>query len=314
MSVAAPANADARRDFLVGFAVALLSAAMFSGKAIVVKLAYRYHVDAVTLLALRMVLSLPFFAAAAYWSARRTHDSAALSRADWLRVLFLGLSGYYLASYLDFLGLQYISAALERLILFLYPTVVMLVTAYLLGRRVSRQQVLALVISYAGIGIVFAHDLIAGAGRGSAEGSAVVTGAVFVFGSAISYALYLVASGEIVQRVGSIRLTAYATIVACVLCIAQFFATRDAALLTTLAPEVWWYSMFNAVFCTVLPVFGTMFAIARIGAPRTSLTGMLGPVMTIFLGAVLLGEPITWWQLAGTVFVLAGVFLTTRNR
>ena len=311
---AAASSTQARRDFLVGFTIALTSAALFSAKAIVVKLTYRYQVDAVTVLALRMVLSLPFFALAAAWAARRAPGAAALSRADWLRVGFLGFSGYYLASYLDFLGLQYITAALERLILFLYPTVVMLVTTYLLGRRVSRQQVLALAISYAGIGIVFAHDLAAGAARDDAQAGAVAIGAGFVFGSAISYALYLVASGELVKRVGSIRLTAYATVIASALCIAQFLLTRDVRLLARLAPEVWGYSLFNAVFCTVLPVFGTMFAIARIGAPRVSLTGMMGPVMTIFLGALVLGEPITWWQMGGTVFVLAGVFLTTRNR
>ena len=311
---AAASGADHRRDFLIGFAIALTSAALFSGKAIVVKLTYRYQVDAITVLALRMVLSLPFFAAAAAWSAWRTPAAARLSRGDWLRVMFLGLSGYYLASYLDFLGLQYITAALERLILFLYPTVVMLVTTYLLRRRVSRQQVLALAISYAGIGIVFAHDLAAGASRSGADAGAVAIGASFVFGSAVSYALYLVASGEIVKRVGSIRLTAYATIVASVLCIAQFAFTRDLGTLTALAPQVWGYSLFNAVFCTVVPVFGTMLAIARIGAPRVSMTGMVGPVMTIFLGALVLGEPITWWQMGGTVFVLAGVFLTTRNR
>ena len=135
-----------------------------------------------------------------------------------------------------------------------------------------------------------------------------------MFASAISYAFYIVASGELVKRLGSIRLTAYATIVACVLCIAQFALVRDPALLAGLAPQVWGLSLFNAVFCTVLPVFGTMLAIARIGAPRVALTGMLGPVMTIGFGVLLLGEPITWWQLAGAGIVLAGVFLTTRAR
>lgn len=312
MNSSEAASTHHRRDLVFGFVLALASAALFSAKAIVVKLAYRYQVDAITLLALRMVLSLPFFAAAALWAARRTGPgSAALGRADWLRVLFLGLTGYYFASYLDFLGLQYITAALERLILFLYPTVVTLITAFLLGRRISRLQILALLVSYAGIGVVFVHDLIASGSLGT-DRAAIATGAVFVFGSAISYAVYLVASGEIVKRVGSIRLTAYASTVACVLCIAQFVFTRDPDALRTLASEVWGLSLFNAVFCTVLPVFGTMLAIARIGAPRVSLTGMLGPVMTIFFGALLLGEAITWWQLGGAAFVLAGVFLTTR--
>lgn len=310
----APSSAAARpsRRFLLGFGLAILGALLFSAKAIVVKLAYRYGVDAATLLGLRMVLAMPFFAAAAVWAARRAPAAARLGRSDWVRVGFLGFTGYYLASYLDFLGLQYITAALERLILFLYPTVVMLLTAYLLRKSITRIQVLALVVSYAGIGVVFAHDLLMiGAG---ADRTTIITGAALVFGSAVSYAIYLVSSGELVQRVGSIRLTAYATLVACVLCIAQYGVSHSLAALGGLPLEVWGLSIINATACTVVPVFATMMAVSRIGAPNVSLTGMLGPIATIFLGAVTLGEDVTAWQLTGAALVVAGVFLITRRR
>lgn len=300
------------RGFLLGFALAILGALLFSAKAIVVKLAYRHGVDAATLLGLRMVLAMPFFALAALWAARRAPASSTLSRGDWARVGFLGFAGYYLSSYLDFLGLQYITAALERLILFLYPTVVMVLTARLLHKPITRLQVAALVVSYVGIGIVFVHDLVSmGAG---ADRAAIVTGALLVFGSAVSYAIYLVSSGELVQRVGSIRLTAYATLVACVLCIAQYVLTHPLGALRQLPPEVWWLSIFNATACTVVPVFATMMAVSRIGAPNVSLTGMLGPIATIFFGAWALDEALTAWQLGGAALVVAGVFLITRRR
>lgn len=291
-----------------GFALALTGAVLFSAKAIVVKLAYRHAVDAVTLLALRMTLSLPFFVAAAIWT-RHRHQAThvRLSRMDLLRIGFLGFMGYYLASFLDFVGLQYISAGLERLILFLYPTIVLLLSVWVLGRRVTRWQVGALALSYAGIGVVFMHDMQVG-------GSDVALGAALVFLSAIVYAIYLVASGEIVRRVGSIRLTAYATIVACLLCMGQYLFTHSVVALAAVPSEVWWLSLFNAVFCTVVPVFATMAAVSRIGAPAVSIAGMIGPIATIFMGALVLDEALTSWQLAGTFLVIAGVFMTTRTR
>ncbi|HEU4621014.1 MAG TPA: DMT family transporter [Burkholderiaceae bacterium] len=301
--VSASSLFHARRPLLVGFALALLAAVLFSAKAIVVKLAYRYPVDAVTLLALRMVLSLPCFALAAWWSRRNAH--APLARGDWLRIGVLGLTGYYLASFLDFLGLQYIGAGLERLILFLYPTLVMLMNVWWLKRSVSRAQWVALVVSYVGIAVVFAHDV-------SIGGTHVALGSALVFASAVSYAVYLFSSGELVQRVGTIRLTAYATIVAAVLCIAQFAITHRIDTLVALPAGVWALSAINALFCTVIPVFATMAAIARIGAASVSITGMIGPVSTLALAAIALQEPITPIQVVGTVFVLAGVFLATR--
>ncbi|MBK9245588.1 MAG: DMT family transporter [Burkholderiales bacterium] len=275
---------------------------MFSAKAIVVKLAYRHGVDAETLLALRMLMSVPFFAAALWWTSR---GAAPLSRRDHALLLVIGVLGYYLASYFDFLGLQYISAALERLILYLNPTLVLLLSLLVLRRPVTRFDLLALLLSYGGILLVFWHDV-----RLEADG--VALGAALVFASAACYAVYLVLSGELVRKVGAIRLTAYAMCVATVGVCLQFALLRPLASLAQPAP-VLWLSLINAVLCTVLPVFATMMAVARIGAGSVALAGMVGPVSTIALGYVFLGEPVSGSQLAGTALVLAGVFVLSRK-
>jgi drug/metabolite transporter (DMT)-like permease len=288
--------------FTTGLLLAAAGAVLFSGKAIVIKLAYRYGVDAETLLALRMLLALPFFAVALIVS---TRGAPALSTGDHLRLWAIGLSGYYLASYLDFLGLQYISAALERLILYLNPTVVLLLSALLLGRPVGRIDLAALALSYGGIVLVFWHEL-------RFEGEAAALGSALVFGATVCYAGYLVLAGEIVRRIGAIRLTAYAMCVASLGVLVQFAALRPLSALAQPAP-VWWLSAINAVACTVLPVFATMLAVARIGAGNVALTGMVGPIATIALGYVFLGEAISGWQVAGTAFVLAGVWVLSRK-
>lgn len=275
---------------------------MFSGKAIVVKLAYRYGVDAATLLALRMLFSVPFFVAALCWTSR---GAPALSRREHAQLLTIGLLGYYLASYLDFVGLQYISAALERLILYLNPTLVLLLSLLVLRRPVSRFDLVALALSYGGILLVFWHDV-----RFDADG--VALGATLVFVSAACYAVYLVLSGELVRRVGAIRLTAYAMCVATAGVLVQFVVLHPLADLAQPAP-VLWLSVVNAALCTVLPVFATMIAVARIGAGPVALAGMIGPVSTIALGYVILDEPVSGWQAAGTALVLAGVFVLSRK-
>jgi drug/metabolite transporter (DMT)-like permease len=272
-------------------------------KAVIAKLLYRYHMDAVTLIAFRMLFSLPVFAAVALWKMR---TEAPLSGSDRWRLLGLGLVGYYLSSYLDFLGLQYISVGLERLILFLTPTFVLLITAVFFKRRISRAEWLALALSYCGIVLVFVHDLTGGSGS-------TVAGSLLVLGSATSYAVYLLGSGEMVRRVGSLRLVAYAMCVSSAAGIAQFFVLRPASLLVQPMP-VYWLSLVNGIFCTIFPVFMTMIAVQRIGAATASQAGMIGPVSTLFLGALVLGEPITAVQLGGTGLVLAGIYMLSLKK
>jgi len=288
----------------VGLALAAGGSIAFSAKAIIVKLAYRHGVDAVTLIMFRMLFALPLFLALAWWAGR---GKPPLTRRDLAVVCGLGFCGYYLASFLDFAGLQYISASLERLILYLNPTLVMLLGWVLFKRRVTRGQLAAFAVSYLGILVVFGAEL-------RLEGRDVLLGSALVFGSALSYAVYLVYSGQEVQRLGSLRLTGLATSVACVLCIAQYLVLRPVGSALDLPAAVWWLSVLNAVACTFAPVLMMMMAIERVGASVASQAGMVGPVFTILLGALLLGEPFTVWVAAGTVLVMAGVAWLARVR
>ncbi len=286
-----------------GLALATLGAIAFSGKAIIVKLAYRYGVDAVTLIMLRMLFALPLFAGMAWWAGR---GKPPLTRRDWMGVIGLGFSGYYLASFLDFAGLAYITASLERLILYLNPTLVLLFGWIVYRRRITRGQVAGMMISYAGVLLVFGHEVSLG------QSASAAWGALLVFLSAVSYAIYLVASGEFVKRLGSLRLVGLATSVACLLCIVQFMLLRPMSAAFEVAPEVIWLSILNATLCTALPVLAVMMAIERIGPALAAQTGMVGPMSTILMGVVILGEPFTLWIAAGTVLVIAGIFVFTR--
>lgn len=323
MSVfAASSGAAHGARFAQGMALAVVGALGFAGKAILAKLMYRHGVDAVTVVAWRMLLALPLFAAMAWWGAR---GAPALTRRDALTIVALGFSGYYLSSMLDFYGLMYITASLERLILYLGPTFVMVLAVVVLKKRVTLRQWLAAGISYAGVLVVFGHELLAPSVPAVADAvahtaastpsgaAATVLGAALVLGSAVSYSGYLLASGEVVERLGSLRLTGLASSVACVFCLLQFAAVHPLSVMVVPEP-VMWMSLLNALLCTVMPVLAVMMAIERIGPALSSQVGMVGPLATIALGVYLLGEPFTVWILAGTVLVLLGVGLLARWR
>jgi drug/metabolite transporter (DMT)-like permease len=293
------AAASARRR---GLLLASFGAIAFSGKAIIVKLAYRYGVDAVTLIMYRMLFALPLFLILAWWSGR---GKPPLTWRDAQAVLGLGFSGYYLASFLDFAGLRFISASLERLILYLNPTLVLGLGVLLFRRQVTRGQIIALAVSYAGVLCVFGKEA-------TLRGANAPLGAALVFGSAVSYAIYLAYSGEEVKRLGALRLTGLATTVACVICIAQFLLLRPLSAMVV-APQVIWLSALNATVCTFAPVLMVMMAIERIGATLTAQAGTIGPVSTILMAVLLLGEPFTAWVAAGTVLVVAGIWLLARQ-
>jgi drug/metabolite transporter (DMT)-like permease len=285
-----------------GLLLAAAGSIAFSGKAIIVKLAYRHGVDGVTLLMFRMLFALPFFLALAWWAGR---GKAPLTRRDWLGVVGLGFCGYYLSSYLDFLGLQYISASFERLILYLNPTLVLVLGWVLYKRKISYRQGVAMAVSYGGVLLVFAHEI-------SWVGENVFLGTGLVFLSAVTYAIYLTYSGQLVQRLGAMRLAGLATTVACFLCIVQF-AVLEPLQALNVAPEVIWLSLLNAIACTVLPVLMVMMAIERIGASLTSQIGMIGPMSTLTMAALLLDEPLTVWILIGTALVVGGVYWVTQS-
>lgn len=296
---------SSQRPALSGFLLAAAGAVAFSGKAIIVKLSYVYGVDAVTVIMYRMLFALPFFIAMGLWAERQAiARENPLTRRDVIDIVGLGFVGYYLSSYLDFLGLQYITASLERLILYLNPTLVVLLGWAIYKKPIHPIRMLAMAISYSGVMLVFSHEL-------SFAGADVALGSSLVFGSAVSYAVYLLYSGQLVQRIGSLRLVGWATSVACVCCIAQFVMLRPLAA-AAVPTEVLWLGVLNAVACTVAPVLMVMMAIERIGAALAAQTGMIGPMSTIALGVWLLDEPLNAWIGVGTLLVVSGVFIVSK--
>lgn len=293
-----------RRAHLNALALACTGAVLFSGKAVVTKLLYREGIDPVDLLALRMLLAAPIFLGVAIWTWPR---EPRLHAADLLRIAVLGFTGYYLSTMLDFMGLQYISVGLERLILFLTPSFVLLLGLLFWRRRVSRQQWLSLICAYLGVALVFWQDVHLG-------GDQVVLGSALVLAATVVYSLYMLMSGELIQRVGTLRLVSLAMLVSTVAALVQYIAFKPLAGLFSQTPTVWGLSLINSSACTVAPVFLTMMAVARVGAGTASQASMIGPVSTLFLGAWILAEPITLVQMAGTALVLLGVYLLSRVR
>ena len=292
-------------DRWIGPLCAVAGVLGFSMKAIFIKLVYTgSSVDPVTLLALRMIYSAPFFLAIAWWSGRRP-GARPIAASDWRALITLGFIGYYFSSLLDFFGLQYISAALERLVLFLNPTIVVVLSAVFLGKPITRRAVIALVLAYAGIALCVWQNLSIGGGL-----HATALGVGLVFASAFLYAFYLVGSGQVIARLGSSRFIAWAMLASTVFVLIHFALTRPLAALAV-PPSVHRLTLAMAIFSTVLPTWLIAESIRRMGANAASLVGSLGPVFTIGIGAVVLGEPVFALQLAGAALVLAGVMLVT---
>jgi drug/metabolite transporter (DMT)-like permease len=289
-----------------GVALAIVGTLVFSFRPILVKLVYvTYPVSPVTLLFLRMTISLPFFLAVAWWL---RGGEPRLSRLDWGKVAALGFIGYYAASFLDFIGLQYVGAGVGRLILYLYPTLVLLISFVFLHRRPTSRQLAALVITYAGVALILSSQA-----HGGAEGKLFMLGALFVFASSLFYATYLVAGGELVKRIGSMRFTAYSMAVATLPAVVQFFAIEPLSALE-LPTKVWVYAILLATFTTVLPLFIQAEALRRIGAPEFALIGALGPVSVAITSALGLDERFTAIQAIGGVLVILGVLLVSVKR
>jgi len=289
----------------VGILFALGGTVAFAFRPVLIKLGYESApVSATTLLFLRMALSLPFFAAVAWWLRREP----ALARRDWAGIVALGFLGYYLASLLDFLGLQYVSAGLGRLIMFLYPTLVVILSLVFLAKRPTRRELTALALTYAGIALVLSVKL--GAGP---EQRLFLLGAALVFGSAMCYAVYLVTGSQLVKRVGSMRFTAYTMMVSTAPALVQFALLETPAALQ-LPGEVWLYVILLATVCTVLPVFLVAEALKRIGANHFALIGALGPVTTVLADFVLMQGALSAVQIAGGALVISGVLLVSVKR
>lgn len=281
-----------------------LGSVLFSGKAIVVKLAFTYNANAETIIALRMLMALPLFWAIYWWQARRLTMSR-LSLADQIKIFILGFLGYFFSSYLDFLGLQYISVGLERIVLYLTPTIVLLISYFVLNKHISRLQWYALIVGYLGVIVVFIQDA-------SSTGSTALLGMGLVFASACSYAIYMIGSGEMVKRIGSVRMVVYASSASALLSVIQILFYEPTALFTQALP-IYWLSLLNASLCTVIPMLLIMIAINRVGPALVAQAGILGPVSTLFMGWAVLSEPITLLQIAGMILVMGAMWLLVRN-
>jgi drug/metabolite transporter (DMT)-like permease len=292
------------RRYIYGLLMASLGSVLFSGKAILVKIAFTYGANAETLIALRMLMALPLFWGIYWWQARRQAMSQ-LTIKDQVKIFFLGFMGYFFSSYLDFLGLQYISVGLERIVLYLTPTIVLLISYFALNKSISRLQWCALLVGYLGVIVVFIQDA-------SASGSMALLGMLLVFASACSYAIYMIGSGEMVRRVGSVRLVVYASSASALFSVIQILIYEPTAIFVQ-APQIYWLSLVNASLCTVVPMLLIMIAINRIGSPLVAQAGVLGPVSTLLMGWAVLSEPVTWMQIGGMALVIGAMWLLVRN-
>lgn len=300
------AHVNTPHQSLIGLFFVVAASFAFSAKAIIIKVIYGYglHITPIMLMSMRMVMSLPFFLIVILILENKQNQG--LTTQDCAHIIGLGVIGFYLAAYLDFVGLSYISASLERLILLLYPTLVVLISAVMFRQPIKGREAIALLISYLGIIIVFAEEL-------SLAGSNKLLGATFIFGSATAYAVYLIGSGVMTNRIGATRFTAYAMSIASITTLIHFSIDFDPAVMQ-LPLKVYALTFVMAIVCTVIPAFLMNAGIQHIGANPASIISSLGPVMTIFMAYMILGEQLTGIQVIGTALVMAGVFVISHKR
>mgnify|MGYP001240080041 CR=1 FL=1 len=311
MSIITPSasSSPSQKVRIIASLLVLLSAICFSAKAVLVKLAYRFEIDSVSLLTLRMLFSLPFFLFNAWIGKRRQQQSdqyTPLSRRDWMSIAVFGLSGYYIASLFDFMGLQYITAGLERLILFIYPTMVLLLSAFFLRKAIVRIQYIALALTYGGVAVALLD-------RSELGGSNVPLGATLIFISALAYAIYMVGSTKYILRMGAVRYTSTAMIIASIAIILHHTVTHPWNLMDY-PPGLYGLVLAMAIFSTVLPTLLVSEGIRIIGASNTAIISSIGPIATIAMGYIFLGERFGGWQIPGTALVLAGVLLISTSK
>ena len=300
-------NTEYQREYYLGIIFVVIAAIAFSAKAVMIKLAYAYgaHVDAISLLMLRMLMALPFFLIVAFYT-QGGSEVVRMSSKDWGMICFLGAIGYYFSSLLDFKGLELISAGLERLILFLYPTFVVLLSTVFLKRRINRSEILALLLSYAGI-LFVVFD------QASINSPEVIKGVFLIVGSALSFAVFLMGSGVMIKRIGSTRFTAYAMTISCVVTILHYGFVNEFKL-PDLPKPVYGLALMLAVISTVIPAFLMNAGIRRVGASSASIISSIGPISTLILAYYLLDEAINAIQIIGTSLVIMGVYLVGRFR
>lgn len=289
-----------------GVFLGFLGAVLLAVKPVIIKIAYQYGPDATTLLALRMIMTVPFFILLLVIFERDKPNRLRLTRSDWIKVLVLGFTGYYAASFLDFVSLQYISVGLSRSIVYLNPAIVLLLSVLLKQQKASLAQIGAMATAYFGVVLVFWHEMYLG-------GSGLLIGTTLTFCSAVSYSVYLLLAGNLVQRVGSLRLAAYSSGAATLMCLIQALAVNPSGLIHQ-PLAVYGLSLINATLCTVAPLVMVMLAIRRIGPSTVAQLGAIGPAATLFFAWIILGDPISMLQVMGTLIVVLGIWLLLRVR
>ncbi|MDB2385051.1 DMT family transporter [Polaribacter sp.] len=293
----------AKRDFWIGILIGILAVALFSSKAVMVKLAYQYNVDAITILLLRMLFAFPFYVIIAFKFRKQKEN---ITKKDYAWLILFGLVGYYLASYFDFEGLSYIKASLERIILFLYPTIVLFLNRIFLKKPITKVQILAILLTYVGVVIAFVDEL-------EFSGNAVYKGVFFIVLSAITYASYLVGSGWLIPKFGVMKFTANAMLVSCFSVFIHFTIVSDVALLG-LPWQVYAYGGLIAIFATVIPSFLVSKSIKMISSSNFAIVAGIGPISTIILATVFLDEVLTFLQMVGALVVITGIVILSLKK
>jgi drug/metabolite transporter (DMT)-like permease len=294
---------SARTRFFVGVLILVIANIGFSSKAVIIKLMYIYHVDTISVMALRLLFSLPFYIIIAFFL-NKNENNVRLTTREWWMIGGLGVLSYYISSMLDFLGLQYVSAGVERLILFTYPTMVVVLSAIFFKKKITPPQYIALLLTYIGVIIAFIAE------KGLGEQKDMEKGAFYILICAFTYSLYVIGTGQLAQRVGSIKFTCYAMIAATIPTLIQS-TLHNGIDIFNYTQEVYWLTVWLVVIATVIPTFLIVEGIRIVGASNSSIIGFVGPVSTIFLANFYLHEKITLLQLLGTGIVLLGVFLIT---
>lgn len=289
----------------IGFFFAIASAALFAIRPIFVKLVYAQGVDSTTLIALRMLFSVPIYIVLLVFFLRNSERRSRLNKTNIIQIAGIGMLGYYAASFLDLVGLQYVTAQLGRMILYTYPTFVVLIGAALFGKRITLRTVISLLITYLGIAVIFGHDL-------STFGSDVVTGALFITASAIVFSFYLLNSKSLIQQVGSKIFTCIALIAASGGIFIHFLITHSFQIEAN--NEALGLIFCIAIFCTVIPTFFTTAAVARIGADRTGIIATIGPAFTSFFAVLVLSENFTIYHAVGIALTITGVSILSRQK
>ncbi|WP_223154741.1 DMT family transporter [Aestuariibaculum sediminum] len=293
------------KTFIYGVLIGVLAVTMFSSKAVMVKLAYQYEVDAISVLLLRMLFSFPFYVFIAFLYRNKGNDNA-VQRKDFVWLVFFGFVGYYLASYFDFVGLTYIKASLERIILFIYPTIVLVFNKWFLSKPITKIQVGAIILTYIGVVIAFWDEV-------AISGDATFLGGIFIFLSAVTYASYLVGSGWLIPKFGVVKFTSYAMLVSCV-CVFVHYGIINKISLLSFPWQVYGYGFLIAIFATVIPSFLVSASIKMISSSNFAIVAGVGPISTIVLAAIFLNEKLTLLQCLGAAIVIIGILFVSLKK